>query len=365
MQWRFVQLQWPDRAMRYSEQVRNHLFAVGLTLAALAVRWSLQPLLGPLQPYAPGIAAIAASVFFWGWGPAVTATIVAYTGGTYLLLQPGGLVLAFSARSLVALLTFALSAALIIFMGHRARQAEQQLARANEQLLEADRRKDAFLATLSHELRNPIGVITTAVRTLEGRPHDPATRSTLAILTRQVAQVQRLVEDLLDVGRISRGRMTLRREAVDMRTCVEHAVEGCMDAVGRKRQSLVVSLPRHAVWMEADAARMRQVLSNLVDNASKYSQAHADIRVNLTESDDSLTIDVSDNGPGIGPDVLPHVFELYEQGGSSESDGLGLGLGLCKRIVEMHGGTVTALPNPRGRGTSFIVSLPKTMEGAG
>ena len=348
--------------MRYSEQVRSHLFAVGLTLVALAVRWSLQPLLGPLQPYAPGIAAIAASVFFWGWGPAVTAAFVAYAGGTYLFEQPGGLGLAVSAQGVVALGTFALSSGLIIFMGHRARRAERQLARANEELLQADQRKDAFLATLSHELRNPIGVITTAVKTLDGRLHDQATRSTLAILGRQVAQVQRLIEDLLDVGRISRGRMTLRRDSVDMRTCVEHAVEGCMDAVGRKRQSLVVSLPRHEVRMEVDAARVRQVLSNLIDNASKYSQAHADIRVNLTESDDGVTIDVSDNGPGIGPDVLPHVFELYEQGGSSESDGLGLGLGLCKRIVEMHGGMITAMPNPRGRGTSFIISLPRTSE---
>ncbi|MFN7915216.1 MAG: HAMP domain-containing sensor histidine kinase [Vicinamibacterales bacterium] len=351
--------------MPKSEQVKHYTFAVGLTLVALGVRWSLHPLLGSIQPYAPGFVAIAASVFFWGWGPAVVAAVVAYVGGTVLFLQPGGLTLAVSVQGVAALLIFALSSGLIIFMGHRARRAEQQLAQANEQLLEADRKKDEFLATLSHELRNPLGVIATAVKALEGRPADPASRPTLAILARQVAQMQRLVDDLLDVGRISRGRMTLRAEAVDLRTCVEHAVEGCMDAVGRKRQSLVVSLPRHAVPAHVDAARIRQVLSNLIDNASKYSQAHADIRVNLTEDDGRIVIDVSDNGPGIAPDVLPHVFDLFDQGGASDSDGLGLGLGLCKRIVEMHGGTIAAIDNPRGRGTSFIISLPQTTEGTG
>lgn len=346
--------------MRITEQLRNDVLALCLTLTALAVRWALNPVLGPLQPFAPGFVAVAASVFLWGWRPAVVAAVAAYAGGSLLFVQPGGLTLAPSSQGFAALVVFALSSGLVIFMGHRARTAEAQLADANAQLLEADRKKDEFLATLSHELRNPIGVITTAVKTLEGRPGDPSTRSTLAVLARQATQMQRLVDDLLDVGRISRGRMTLRPEPVDVRTCVEHAVEGCMDAVGRKKQSLVVSLPRHAVRLEVDAARIRQVLSNLIDNASKYSQAHADIRVNLTESDGCVTIDVSDNGPGIGADVLPHVFDLYDQGGPSESDGLGLGLGLCKRIVEMHGGTIAAIDNPRGRGTSFIVSLPRT-----
>lgn len=351
--------------MPKSEQVRNYAFAVGLTLVALGVRWSLHSILGPIQPFAPGFVAIAASVFFWGWGPAVVATVVAYVGGTLLFVQPGGLTLALSAQGAAALFIFALSSGLIIFMGHRARRAELQLARANEQLLEADRKKDEFLATLSHELRNPIGVMATAVKALDGRHADASLRPTLAILARQVTQMQRLVDDLLDVGRISRGRMTLRPERVDLRTCVEHAVEGCMEAVGRKRQSLVVSLPRHVVQVAVDAARIRQVLSNLIDNASKYSQAHADIRVNLTEDEERVVIDVSDNGPGIAPDVLPHVFDLFDQGGASDSDGLGLGLGLCKRIVEMHGGTIAAIDNPRGRGTSFIISLPRTMQGTG
>ena len=341
------------------ERPRNYVLAVGLTLAALAVRWSLNPLLGSLQPYAPGYVAIAASVLFWGWRPAVAATVVAYVGGTVLFVRPGGLVLELSLQSVAALITFGISSGLIIFMGHRARLAEQRLAEANAQLRDADRKKDEFLATLSHELRNPIGVITTAVATLEARQPDPTTRATLGILSRQAQHIRRLVDDLLDVGRIARGRMTLHRTRVDLRGCVEQAVEGCMDLVGRKHQSLVVSLPHNPVYLDVDAGRILQVLSNLVDNAAKYSPTHADIRVNLTDDEDGITLDVSDNGPGISPDALPHVFDLFDQGSAPPSDGLGLGLGLCKRIVEMHGGTIVAIANPHGRGTSFIIRFDR------
>lgn len=344
------------------ERTVHYVLAAGLTAALLTIRWLLQPALGNLQPYAPGIVAIAASVLLWGWRPAVLSTVVAYVGGTYLLAEPGGLRLTTSAQGLAALVIYGVSAGLIIFMGHRAHLAERRLVEANEHLREADRRKDHFLATLSHELRNPMGVIVGALATLDRHDLDARTRSTVALLGRQATQIQRLVEDLLDVGRITRGRMTLRPEPTDLRRCVEHAAEGCMESVGRKKQSLVVSLPHHPVALTVDAARMVQVLSNLIDNASKYSQAHADIRVNLAEEKATVVIHVSDDGPGIAPHVRPHVFDLFDQGGSSASDGLGLGLGLCKRIVEMHGGSIDAVPNPRGRGTSFVITLPRTQQ---
>ncbi len=346
--------------MRTTERPLDYLFAAGLAAIALAARWALTPWLGPVQPFAPGFVAIAASVLTFGWRPAVLTAAMAYAGGTYLFVQPVGLLFQGRPQDIAALLTFTVSSGLIIFMGHRARRAERELARANEQLREADRKKDAFLATLSHELRNPVGVISTAVATLEGREHDARTQAAVGVLSRQASQIRRLVDDLLDVGRITRGRLTLHAAPIDLRTCVEHAADASRDAVTAKQQSLVVSVPPTPVQMHADHTRLVQVLSNLIDNASKYSPARAEIRVTVADLDADVTIEVTDDGPGIAPSVLPHVFDLFDQGtATSSSGGLGLGLGLCKHIVEMHGGTISAAANPRGQGASFLVQLPR------
>jgi signal transduction histidine kinase len=344
--------------MRTAERPVDFVSAVGVALAALGVRALLQPWLGTLQPFAPGFVAIAASVLFFGWRPAVLTAIVCYAGGTYLFVQPHENPLSLRLQDIAALVTYGLSSGLIIFIGHRARRAEQNLARANEQLRATDRKKDEFLATLSHELRNPVGVITTAIANLEARVHDQPTRATLGVLSRQAAQIRRLVDDLLDVGRISRGRLALRPARTDLRSAVEHAVESSRDAAGRKRQSLAVSVPPHPVDMHVDQARMVQVLSNLIDNATKYSPEGAAISVAIHDGA-YVRLEVTDDGPGIDPDMLPNVFDLFDQSGASSSGGLGLGLGLCKRIVEMHGGRIEALPNPRGNGSSFVISLPK------
>ncbi len=346
--------------MRTTERPLDFVFAAGMAVAALAARWALIPWLGPMQPFAPGFVAIAASVLTFGWRPAVLTATIAYAGGAYLFVQPVGRLFQGRPQDIAALLTFTASSGLIIFMGHRARRAERDLAIANDQLRDADRKKDVFLATLSHELRNPIGVITTAVATLEIGEHDTRTKSTIGVISRQAAQIRRLVDDLLDVGRITRGRLTLQAEPVDLRTCVEHATEGCRDAVAAKQQALVASVPPDPVHLHADPARLVQVLSNLIDNATKYSPARAEICVTVADHGEAVTIEVADDGPGIAPSVLPHVFDLWDQGAAvSSSGGLGLGLGLCKHIVEMHGGTITAVPNPRGKGSSFVVRLPR------
>ena len=340
---------------------QNYAFAATFALVALGTRALLQPWLGSMQPYASGYAAIAAAVWFFGWRPGLLAAVICYLGGTFLFVGPSGLGVLTTPQGLAAVTVFSFSAGLIITIGHRARLAERKLAEANELLRETDRKKDQFLATLSHELRNPVGVISSAVATLEtSEQPDARARATIAILARQAAQIRRLIDDLLDVGRITRGRLALHPERVDVRTCVEHAAEASRDALARKRQTLVTSLPEQPVDLRVDHARIVQVVSNLIDNASKYSPEQADIRITLVDGSE-VTIDVTDNGPGIDEQVLPHVFDLFDQGGASASGGLGLGLGLCNTgIVEMHGGTIAAGRNPLGEGTSFLVTLPKT-----
>lgn len=351
-------------AMDIRERTLEYLIAITLAVTALVVRWGLQPWLGNLQPFAPGFVVIAWAVITLGWRPAVITAVVAYVGGTYLFVQPGGPGLGTRLQDLVAVLTFALSAGLIIFIGHRARRAEQQLARANEELRAMDRKKDEFLATLSHELRNPVSVISMAVARLEAGEPDSRVRSTIAALSRQATQIRRLVDDLLDVSRITRGRLALHTGPVDLRTCVEQAAEANDHALSRKRQRLHLQLPQKSVDVEVDHVRMVQVVSNLIDNASKYSPEQADVTVRVADGN-VISIEVTDTGPGIAPDVLPHVFETYEQGGPAHSEGLGLGLGLCKQLVEMHGGTIEAASNPNGCGASFTIRLPRpTSSGA-
>jgi signal transduction histidine kinase len=340
-----------DRLLEYAA-------AAALAVTALSLRGLFQPFLGPMQPFAHGFVAVAASVLLIGWRPAVLAAVVSYFGGSVLFMHADPTVTWTGRQEVAAFLVYSMSAGLIILMGHRARTAEREAAAANNQLRDADRKKNEFLAMLSHELRNPIGVIATAVRRLERDERDPARQSTIAILSRQVAQVRRLVEDLLDVGRITRGRLTLHPETADVRRCLHDAADAHRDTVARKRQLLRVTIPSDPVIVTVDAARLVQVLSNLVDNASKYSQEGAEIQLALSTSS-AARIEVSDDGPGIATDVLPQVFDLFDQGPASQSGGLGVGLGLCKEIVELHGGSIEAMPNPHGRGTTFVIELPK------
>jgi signal transduction histidine kinase len=349
--------------MSTSERTRDYAAAIGLGLLALGIRAGLSPWLGSLQPFAPGFVAITAAVWFCGWRPAILTATLCYLVGAYVFVEPPAPG-AWAPRDVAALVTYAVSAGLVIAIGHRARVAERRLAEANEQLRVADRKKDEFLAMLSHELRNPVGVISTAVAVLESSEHDARTGSTLGVISRQAAQIRRLIEDLLDVGRITRGRLTLQTAIVDIRTCVEHAAEVSQYKITGKGQHLSVALPSAPVPVRIDAARMNQVLTNLVDNASKYSPEGAVIRVSIDETEEHVRLCVADTGPGIDPGVLPHVFDLFDQGGVSASGGLGIGLGLCKRIVDMHGGSIVAGSNPDGCGAAFTITLPRVPSSA-
>jgi signal transduction histidine kinase len=337
---------------------RDYVAAAGLAALALLARALLDRWLGSLQPFSSGFVAVAAAVWFLGWRPAALTAILSYGAAALLFVEPRGRLLPVSgARDLTALLTFLSACAMIIAIGNRARKAERALARANAELRETDQRKDAFLATLSHELRNPVGVIGNAVAMLQAQNADPATRATLAVLARQTAHIRRLLDDLLDVGRIARGRLELRTAPSDVRECVQHAVDANQYALAQKQQSIAIEAPSEPVIARVDQARMLQVVSNLIDNASKYSPTGSRVEIRVSDGP-AVSIEVRDNGPGIDEQALPRLFDLFDQGGRSPSDGLGLGLGLCKHLVEMHGGTISAARNPDGRGTTFCVRLP-------
>jgi signal transduction histidine kinase/CheY-like chemotaxis protein/putative methionine-R-sulfoxide reductase with GAF domain len=235
-------------------------------------------------------------------------------------------------------------------------------ARSEAALRDADRRKDEFLALLAHELRNPLAAIRNAGQVL-GRPHaEPATvRSAAAILNRQVAHMVRQVDDLLDVSRISRGKIDLRKECIDLGTVIRHAIEAGRGFEPAKGPEIVVTVPAHPVRVEGDAVRLTQVVGNLLNNAIKFTDRSGRIFIVLEESGGQAVVRVRDTGIGIAVDQLPRIFEVFAQvddGRDRAHDGLGLGLWLVRSFVQMHGGTVEASSRGIGTGAEFIIRIP-------
>ncbi len=236
------------------------------------------------------------------------------------------------------------------------------LVEAQEALREADQRKDDFLATLAHELRNPLAPIRTAAEVLT-RPglSDAQLAWSRQVIHRQVEHMARLLDDLLDVARITRGRVDLKIEPVDLGTVVDTAIEAARPLIIARRHGLTIDLPPELPTLNVDPVRLAQVLSNLLTNAAKYTDPPGHIELTARVDGAALRISVKDDGIGIPPTVGSKIFEMFSQGqnahGRGES-GLGIGLALVKGLVELHGGTVEARSDGPGRGSEFVVTLP-------
>ena len=238
--------------------------------------------------------------------------------------------------------------------------------RAELRLADADRRKDEFLAMLAHELRNPLAPISNAVQVLGLAERDPvALRAARETLERQVGQMGRLVDDLLDVSRVTRGRIELRRERIDLAPVVRQAVEATHALYESMGQELSVDLPRQPIHVEADPARIAQVIGNLLNNACKYTDKGGHIRLSVAREGADAVLRVKDDGIGIDPAQIPRLFEMFNQVESSlerSRGGLGIGLTLARTLVEMHGGTIVARSEGIGKGSEFVVRLPVVVD---
>jgi len=239
---------------------------------------------------------------------------------------------------------------------------EAKLADQAQQLRAADRRKDEFLAMLAHELRNPLAPIRNAVRLLKKLgPKDPQLEWSRDVIDRQVSHMARLLDDLLDVARIMRGKITLKTEPIRLTDAIERALEATRPSMEAKKQILTVSLPATLLWIQGDLTRLAQVLGNLLDNAMKYTNEGGRITLNVTSEAGFASILIQDTGMGIAPELLPQVFDLFIQADQSlgrSEGGLGIGLTLVRQLVQMHGGTVTASSAGLGQGSEFTVRLP-------
>ena len=256
----------------------------------------------------------------------------------------------------------------------RLRYAELELRARAERLTEADRRKDEFLAMLGHELRNPLAAMSSALALLAMQPpRDPLEARARAVIDRQTKQLARLVGDLLEVARVTRGAIDLRRERMDLRACVETLAASLRDVVPHaSERHIEVSVPAAPLFVDGDAARIEQILTNLVDNAVRHTREGGRIEVVLVKASDAehpegaAELVVRDDGDGIAPELVPKLFSTFYQippDLARSQGGLGLGLSLVKRLTELHGGAVRASSAGVGQGSEFVVRLPLAIAG--
>lgn len=244
--------------------------------------------------------------------------------------------------------------------------SEQKRAEAEReglvgQLREADRRKDEFLATLAHELRNPLAPIRNGLHLMHLAGVNGTIEQARAMMERQLTQLVRLVDDLLDVSRVTNGKLELRCARVALREVIDAAVETIRPALEQGRHDLIVKVPEEPLLLDGDATRLAQVVSNLLSNAAKYTGKGGQIRLEVSREDDAVVMVVADNGIGIPQGMLGQVFEMFTQVDRSlekTTGGLGIGLSLVKGLVEMHGGTIEARSEGEGLGSEFLVRLP-------
>jgi len=231
-----------------------------------------------------------------------------------------------------------------------------------EQLREADRRKDEFLALLAHELRNPLAPVLNAVNVMRMKEtEDPDLRWCREVIERQAKQLTRLVDDLLDVSRITLGKIKVRPERVEVATVIAGAVEISRPLIDSHHHELTVSMPEDPIALNGDPARLTQVVANLLNNATKYQNEGGRIELLVEQAGHEAVITLRDCGIGIPPHMLSEVFELFSQGERTltrSQGGLGIGLSLAKTVVEMHGGTVSAASEGVDRGSEFVIRLP-------
>lgn len=261
--------------------------------------------------------------------------------------------------------------ALISTIGSALRSRERQYQardyliereRTTEALRQADRRKDEFLAILAHELRNPLAPIRNSLQILQMTAcSDPAAEQVYEIMERQVNQLVRLVDDLMEVSRITRGLIELRKEDTNLATVVRSAVDTSKPLIEAKQQQLAISLPPDPIPLSGDVVRLGQVFSNLLNNAAKYTEPGGQICIHAKQLGSDVVVSVRDNGIGLSPDVLPDIFNMFMQvdrNANRSQGGLGIGLTLVKNLVELHGGAITTHSDGIGMGSEFLVRLP-------
>ncbi|MFC5513843.1 ATP-binding protein [Massilia jejuensis] len=345
-----------------------YLLAVAGALIAAALRFELGPILGGAVPVVIFTVPVVISALYGGFGPGIACTLVSAAISSYLFISPYSPLL--SSQASVILLLFLAIGTTISYFGQQMKTLQARLAKqasnleaANRELAHANASKDVFLAMLAHELRNPLAGISTAAELLKFiRADQQRIAQTGEMISRQVWHMSKLVDDLLDVSRVTRGLVTVEKKPVDLTAALHGALEQVRAAVASKRQVLEIDVPDEPVHVCGDRTRLTQVISNLLTNANRYSPEGSRIDVAISATEQHVHVAVSDQGQGIAPAFLPRIFDLFVQAERSidrSQGGLGIGLALVKKITELHEGTVSADSAGLGQGSRFVITLPR------
>jgi signal transduction histidine kinase len=342
---------------RAGEQMTAVTIAVAL---AFAVRLAIDPFIGDKHQFVPAYAAIAAITWMVGWrAGAVTALICLLSGELFNSVSPLD---STTTHVAIAFMGYVGVSTSIISLAEWLRREKQEAAVETRELREADERMADFMALLAHELRSPLATIAMASSLPRAGALDPlAAGRALAIIERQAEHMTKLVCDLLDVSRVRTGKLSIHREMFDLFAVVQEAVGDVHRAMEAKQQKVRLLQPDPIGFIYADPQRIRQIVVNLVQNACKFSPEGGEIEISLLSYNFSICIAVKDSGIGIQPSDLQRIFEPFVQVGTSDATvrGLGLGLPLTRELAQMHGGDVRAFSAGPGRGSEFIVTLPR------
>jgi signal transduction histidine kinase len=334
--------------------------AVGLLVCTAFTRLELIPLIGRHSPLLAFVLPVLATCYLCGRGPAWLITLASPVISTLFFQEDFSWSDPLGWVAHVAF--FVLVCAALVELLHRLQVTHRKLLESEARLLEADRRKNEFLAMLAHELRNPLASILNVAPILGSRAYEPSTvRQMSGVLQRQASHLARLVDDLLDVARITSGKIELRPRSVVVQDVIEHAIEGARPQIAAHRQSVTFDPPPQPLKVDADPVRLSQVIGNLLSNAAKFSPDGARIQVSAAQLAGIVQIGVRDEGVGIDAQILPHVFDLFVQGDQSldrAQGGLGIGLTVAKQLVELHGGRIQVDSAGAGRGSEFTIKLP-------
>jgi signal transduction histidine kinase len=350
-------------------------FGIALFLLALGARFALIGALPPQGfPFLTFFPAVMLTAYLAGLWPGLFVSALSVVAARYFFIQPVGTLAGTSEGDAIALVFFSLVLIVDCFILHvmtkalanvratsrELRDSQSQLQLREAALRDADRRKDEFLAVLAHELRNPLSPLSAAAHVLKAHRADAPELAAVGIIQRQVRYMARLLDDLLDVSRITANKLTLHRKPQSLASTFAHAVEAVRPLISARAHELTVTLPDDPPTLFADPVRIEQILVNLLNNAAKYTPAGGRIELAASVHNGELHISVADTGVGLTDAQLPLIFERFGQVGdeADRQGGLGIGLSLARDLARLHGGEIEATSHGPGRGSTFVFRLP-------
>jgi signal transduction histidine kinase len=342
---------------------RPYVLALVVLAIATLARQLLDPWVGDFIPFPFFLVAAAIVGLFGGLGAALLTVLAGGLVASWLFISPRGELAIESSAHSVGIVAFYIASTIIVILADRLRKSRARLNETTQQLEEAGRQKDEFISLLAHELRNPLAPIVNAVELIRmgNAAGDSRVQPALAIIDRQVQQLKRLIDDLMDVGRMTSGRLTVHREPVDLAGVIRQCMDGIRVRYETSGVHLAVTGLTGGVWVHGDRARLVQDISNLLDNAAKFTPRGGRVDVKVRREGDRHIVSIRDDGIGIAPQDIERLFEPFVQldnGLNGDAGGLGLGLHLVRRLMAKHDGTVEVFSAGAGLGSEFVLRFP-------